>query len=191
VASLAAALPVGRIARRTWLAAAYAVPAVLVWALLGLLLNLAPLSLTALALIVAYGLYYGLVEATSRPGLPAPGRTWQVPAGWVDRTPPWRRSLVWGSLLGPGLATRNPYAGFGLLLLAVASVGNLRAGVVFAAAIGLLHATGRVLGLVRDLRTAVSADYLQSVMRSLRWRRLDGFALLFFAGLAAMTIALR
>jgi hypothetical protein len=166
------------------------VPAVLVWALLGLLLNLAPLSLTALALIVAYGLYYGLVEATNRPGLPAPGRTWQVPAGWVDQPPPWRRSLVWGSLLGPGLATRNPYAGFGLLLLAVASVGDLATGVVLAAAIGLLHATGRVLGLVRDLRTVASADYLQSVMSSLLWRRLDGFALLFFAGLATMTIAL-
>ena len=35
------------------------------------------------------------------------------------------------------------------------------------------------------------ADYLQSVMRSLWWRRLDGFALLFFTGLATMTIALR
>ena len=90
------------------------VPAVLVWALLGLLLNLAPLRLTALALIVAYGLYYGLVEAA-----------------------------------------------------------------------------GRVLGLLRDLRAVASADYLQSVMRSLWWRRLDGFALLFFTGLATMTIALR
>ena len=169
---------------------AYAVPAVLVWALLGLLLNIASLSMTALALIVAYGLYYGLVEATSRPGLPAPGRTWQVPAGWVDQPSPWRRSLVWGSLLGPGLATRNPYAGFGLLLLAVASVGNPAAGAIFAAAIGLLHAAGRVLALVRDLR-GTPADYLQSVLRSLRWRSLDGFALLFFAGLAAMTIALR
>lgn len=167
------------------------VPAVIVWALLGLLLNLAPLRLTALALIVAYGLYYGLVEATGRPGLPAPGRTWQVPSGWVDRTPSWRRLLVWGSLLGPGFATRNPYAGFGLLPLAVASVGNLGAGVAAGAAIGLMHAVGRVLGLVRDLRAVASADYLQSVMRSLQWRRLDGFALLFFTGLATMTIALR
>jgi hypothetical protein len=36
-----------------------------------------------------------------------------------------------------------------------------------------------------------SADHLQSVMRSIRWRTVDGLALLIIAGLAIMTIALR
>jgi hypothetical protein len=167
------------------------VPAIVVWTLLGLLLNLVSLSGFALPLIAAYGAYYGLTEATGRPGLPPPGRAWQVPARWVDNAPKWRRTLLWGSLLGPGFVTRNPYAGFGLLTLAVASVGDLRAGIALAAAVGLLHSTGRALALLRDVRDIASADYLQAVMRSLRWRALDGLGLLAAAGIAVMTIALR
>ncbi len=158
--------------------------------LAGLLANAAPVSRAALAVIVVYGAYYGLVEATGRPGLPPPGRTWQVPPQWVDGGPGWRRALVWGSLLGPGFATRNPYAGFGLLLLIVAAVGDLRPGVALAAAVGLLHAAGRAIALLRDTRRAGSGDYLESVMRSLWWRTADGLALLTVAGVATMTLVL-
>lgn len=163
----------------------------LIWALLGLLVNLAPLSGPALALTIAYGTYYGLLEVAGRPGLRPPSTRWQVPAKWVDHVPKWRRILVWGSLLGPGFATRNPYAGFGLLPLAVASMGDVRAGVAFAAVVGVLHSTGRALALLRDARGIASSDYLQSVMRSIRWRTFDGLALLAVTGGAVMTIALR
>lgn len=160
------------------------------WALLGLL-NLAPLSRPAPVLIVAYGTYYGLVEATGQRGLPPPGRTWQVPAEWVRAIPNWRRTLVWGSLLGPGFATRNPYAGFALLPLVVASIGNVWIGIWLAATLGFLHSTGRALALLRDMRDIASADYMQSVMRSMRWRTFDGLALLAITGAAVMTIAFR
>ncbi len=159
--------------------------------MLGLLVNLVPFSRLAPDLIVAYGMYYGLIEVTGRPGLPAPGRTWQVPGKWVDKVPRWRRTLVWGSLLGPGFLTRNPYAGFGLLPLVVASFGNLRVGIVIAAMVGLLHGTGRALALLRDVRGIASADYMQSLIRSMRWRTFDGLALLALTGLALMMVALR
>ena len=161
------------------------------WMLVGLLVNMAPVDRIALALIVAYGAYYGLVEAAGRPGLPPPGRTWQVPSQWVDNAPGWRRILVWGSLLGPGFATRNPYAGFGLLLLVVASIGNLPAGVALAAVLGLGHSAGRAAALLRDTRRIAAADYLQAVVGSIRWRTFDGLALLAVAGAAVMTISLR
>jgi hypothetical protein len=167
------------------------VPAIFIWALLGLLLNLLPLRGVALALIVAYGAYYGLVEAGGRPGLAPPGRKWQVPAPWVGNVPRFWRTAVWGSLLGPGFATRNPYAGFGLLPLAVAAAGDVRAGAALGAAVGLLHSTGRALALLRDVRDLSSADYLQSVLLSLRWRIFDGMALLAVTGVAVMTIVLR
>ena len=97
--------------------------------------------------------------------------------------------VVWGFMLGPGFATRNPYAGFGLLPLAVAAAGNIRDGAAFAAAIGLAHAIGRSLALVRDSRQpGTAAGYLQVVLRGMRWRMADGYALFLIAGIAAVMI---
>ena len=188
-ASLAADLPVGRITAPLALAAAFTVPAVTVWMLAGLAASLVPAGPAALALIAGYAAYFGLIETTGRPGLPPPGRSWQVPARWVDRAPRWRRILVWGSLLGPGVATRNPYAGFGLLPLAVLAAGGPRPGVMLAASLGLLHAAGRVGALVRDARRAADAGPLLAVLRLMRWRTCDGLALLMVAGAAVATLA--
>ena len=163
-------------------------PAAAVWLLAGLLAGLVPAGHAALALIAGYSAYYGLAEATGLPGLPPPGRSWQVPSRWVDTAPGWRKTLIWGSVLGPGFATRNPYAGFGLLPLVVAAVGHLRLGVPLAALLGFLHGAGRAAALLRDARHAADADYLLSVMRAIRWRTADGFALLLVAGAAAMAL---
>jgi hypothetical protein len=187
---MAADLPVGRIAGPLGLLAAYAAPAVAVWALVGLLASVVPIRLPALGLTVGYGIYYGLIETVGRTGLPPPGRSWQVPSQWVDSAPRWRRILVWGSLLGPGFATRNPFAGFGLLVLVVCTVGNLRLGVALAAALGLLHSLARAVALLRDARRSGATDYLEMVARSMRWRTLDGLALLTIAGAAAITLVL-
>jgi hypothetical protein len=169
---------------------AYTLPAVAVWWLAGLLLNVAPVAGVALALIVGYGAYYGFIEAAGRPGLPAPGRTWQVPARWVDGAPAWRKVLVWGTLLGPGFATRNPYAGFGLLPLAVAAIGRPLLGGALAALLGLLHGMTRAVALFREVRRH-DQDYLSSVARSLRWRALDGAALLAVSAAAGVLIVAR
>ena len=73
----------------------------------------------------------------------------------------------------------------------MASFGNLRVGIVIAAMVGLLHGTGRALALLRDVRGIASADYMQSLIRSMRWRTFDGLALLALTGLALMMVALR
>jgi hypothetical protein len=163
---------------------AYALPAAVVWTLLGLLLNLLPLSRPALLLIVAYGGFYGLAEATGRSGIAPPGSRWQVPQTMVAGVSRRRRVLTWGSILGPGFATRNPYAGFVLLPLAVAAVGSIPAGVALAAAVGAVHGTGRALAVLRDARDAAAADHLQMVLKSMYWRTFDGFALLVVSGAA-------
>jgi hypothetical protein len=151
---------------------------------LGLLLNLLPLSRAALLLIVAYGAFYGLAEATGRPGIAPPASRWQVPQTMVAGASPGRRILTWGSILGPGFATRNPYAGFALLPLAVAAAGGIAAGIALAAAVGVAHGTGRALALLRDARNAATADHLRMVLKSMYWRRFDGFALLVISGAA-------
>jgi hypothetical protein len=187
---MAADLPVGRIAGPLGLLLAYAAPAAAVWALIGLLASAAPIKFAALGLTAAYGIYYGLIETSGRTGLRPPGRHWQVPSRWVDNVPRWRRIITWGALLGPGFATRNPYAGFAMLLLVVCSVGGIRSGVALAAALGLLHSLARATALLRDARRGAANDYLDLIARSMRWRTIDGLALLTVAGTATVTIVL-
>jgi len=130
----------------------YALPAVAVWTALGFVVTTVRLTGFALAAAVAYGGYYGATEVSGRRGLPPPGRSWQVPQTMLIEAPVRRRVLVWGALLGPGFATRNPYAGFGLLPLVVASMPGTGAGLAVSAAVGLAHGTARAAALVRDVR---------------------------------------
>jgi hypothetical protein len=170
---------------RARIVAAYAVPGAAVWLLLGLCLTALPLADAALVAVAGYGGYYGVVELTGRRGLPAPGRSWQVPQTFVIAVPPWRRVLLWGAILGPGLATRNPYAGFGLLPLAVAAMSDPAAGLALGAAIGLTHGTARALALLRDVRDPGDAiGHLELLLKTVYWRRLDGCVLLIVAAAA-------
>jgi hypothetical protein len=60
-----------------------------------------------------------------------------------------------------------------------------------AAGIGIAHGGGRALALLRDVRRVTTADYLQSVLRSMYWRTFDGFALLVVSGAAAAVCVFR
>lgn len=178
-------LPVGRIARRAELLAAYALPAAMVWAALGLVVSALPLRQVAAVTIAVYAASYGAIEITGRARPAPPGSRWQVPQSLVLGVSRRRRLIVWGSILGPGFVTRNPYAGFAVLPLAVAALGTIRAGLALAVTLGLVHGTSRGLALLRDVRTAAQADYGASVLRSMYWRMLDGYLLLVIAGAAA------
>jgi hypothetical protein len=163
---------------------AYALPAIAVWAVLGVALGALPLTRPAVVLTAIYAACYGLTEATGWLGLPPPGRSWQVPQTMVTGVSGRRRIIVWGSILGPGFLTRNPYAGFGALPIVVATADGVRAAAVLAAAIGLAHGTGRALALLRDARRGPAADPMRLVLTSMYWRTFDGFALLVIAGTA-------
>lgn len=165
-------------------------PAVAVWAMLGACLGALPLARPALLLAAIYAGGYGLAEAAGWPGPRPPGTRWQVPQAMVAGRPPWRRLLVWGSILGPGFATRNPYAGFGLLPMAVAAAGGSREAALAGAVAGLAHGSGRALALLRDARPARAArqDPMRLVLASMRWRTADGFALLAVAAAASAAL---
>ncbi len=192
--------------------AAYALPAVAVWAALGLVLTTVRLTGFALAAAVAYGGYYGATEVSRRRGLPPPGRGWQVPQTMLIDAPVRRRVLVWGAFLGPGFATRNPYAGFGLLPLAVAAMPGTGAGLAAGAAVGLAHGTARAVALIRDVRdlrlepaspvlataggggvtgspAGALTTHLDVLLKAVRWRRIDGAVLLAAAATALAACA--
>jgi hypothetical protein len=171
---------------------AYALPAVIVWAVLGICLGALPLTGPALVLAAIYAVCYGLTEVTGKLSLRPPGRKWQVPQTMVLGVSGRRRILVWGSILGPGFLTRNPYAGFGLLPIAVATADGVRAAAILAAAIGLAHGSGRALALLRDARPAAAAmDPMRLVLVSMYWRTFDGCVLLVIAGVAIAACASR
>jgi len=167
----------------------YAGFATLIWMPIGLALNIYDLRRFSLVLLVIYCVYYGLTESTGLPGRAPPGSSWQVPQSLVAGTSPRRRILIWGGILGPGFFTRNPYAGFWLLPLAISLLDSIHTGVLAAAIIGFAHGSGRALALVRDARATDAVGYLQSVLRSMYWRTFDGIMLLALGGMAAVIFA--
>jgi hypothetical protein len=170
--------------------AAYALPAAATWALLGLVLGALPIALAAIIAAAVYGCGYGVVEVGGLAWPPAPGRRWQVPQDLLLGVSGRHRVVVWGAILGPGLLTRNPYASFGMLVMLAATVGGLPAAVWVAALIGAAHASGRALALLRDSASRADEPFAL-LLRSLRWRALDGLALLVVAGAAIATAAYR
>jgi hypothetical protein len=157
---------------------AYALPASVAWTALALCLNALPLMPAALIGAGIYGACYGTSETAERPGPRPPGTSWQVPQSLVKGKSRPRRIIAWGVILGPGFATRNPYAGFGMLAILAAVTGNPPTGAALGALIGIAHGSGRAVGVLRDSRTAADADYSRSVLRSIYWRRTDGLLLL-------------
>jgi len=174
--------------------AAYVFPAALVWGVLSIvfhLLSSIPLLLSLLA--CAYTLWFGALEAL---GLPSrtPSLAWQVPSDWITGRPPTVQAFIWGAALGPGLVTRNPYAGMWLLPLLLALNSNMPSAFIVGIAVGIAHGGARVLGVLNN-RKHMDADpvyvHLTILGAQLRWQYLDGLALLLAAGaLGAYAISL-
>lgn len=159
--------------------AGYVLPAMLVWSLLGLFIHsLALLPLIVVSVGLLYALLYGVIEAFGLP-VRAPSLTWQVPQTWVKERSPTARAMIWGVSLGPGLITRNPYAGMWLLLPLIA----LSPGLLAAALVGAFHGASRAVAILRT-RHYLGQDngHLLMMGSQLRWRLIDGFVLLFASG---------
>jgi hypothetical protein len=155
-----------------------------------LVLGVLPVADGAVVAAAVYGCGYGAAEVFGLRWPGPPGRRWQVPQDLLIGSGGTRRLVVWGSILGPGFLTRNPYAGFGMLVLLAASIGRLPAVIVVGAIIGMAHATGRAIALLRD-SAATKLEPFALLLRSLRWRVLDGTALLVIAGAAIVTAGYR
>ena len=167
--------------------AAYAGPAAVAWAVIGLVLGALPVAAVALVVAAVYGAGYGVIESMGRPKPRPPGSSWQVPQRMLIGVGARRRVLTWGVVLGPGFLTRNPYAGFGMAVVLVGCAGHPAPGLAVAAVAGVAHGSGRALALLRDARRRL-ADPFELLLTSMRWRMLDGLALLAVAGAAIATM---
>ena len=173
--------------------AAYVLPSAIVWGILGIVLwplNNIPLLMPLVALV--YALLFGLLETL---GLPfrALGLAWQVPSGWINGRSAIMRALTWGSLLGPGFVTRNPYAGMWLLPLLVVFNHSLPVAAIAGMAVGGVHGGARALGVLSNGRHMVMemdtefAEF-RILGAQMRWQYVDGLILLLAAGALAAYI---
>ena len=141
---------------------------------------------------LAYALWFGLRETL---GLQRRllGLLWQVPSSWIKGRPAVLQTLIWGTTLGPGLVTKNPYAGMWLLPLLVVLNHNLLMTVAVGAAVGAVHGGARAIGVLRNRRCiAMDVEAHYRILNSqTQWQYLDGLALLLAAGaLSAYTLFL-
>jgi hypothetical protein len=156
---------------------AYTAPAVVVWGALGAALGSLQAPRESLLWGAAlYCLVFGLSEATGLASLRAPTLTWQVPATWVGSPSETRRVVAWGVLLGPGLVTRNPYAGMWVVPLCIALARAPMLGLVTGLLVGVAHGTLRAGGVIYNV-TRLDANVHRALFAYFSWRLIDGFAL--------------
>jgi hypothetical protein len=155
------------------------------WLVVGLLLDLSdPLRDSLVVSGVAYGVAYG-TAANFGIRLRTIGFRWQVPARWLRGRHIWQRWLIWGTMLGPGFPTRNPYAGFWLVLPLAAPGGTYAL-----AAAGAAHGLGRAAGILSNVVHACPMADPATWSARQHWILIDRALLVFGAGLLAGYAAL-
>jgi hypothetical protein len=153
-----------------------------------LLSTLTDLSLLIAVFALVYAFSYGVIEVL---GLSAPRLSsgWQVPLSWVKGRSTQIQTIIWGSVLGPGLLTINPYASMWLLpcMIVLASVTHhLFVAVSFGILIGVAHGGGRALGMLNNEREKTQSGSsllpFAIMVRQPKWRHADGYVLLAATG---------
>lgn len=123
-------------------------------------------------------------DAQARPMRFEPGGTWSLllfaDPGCASCETAAAQTLIWGSTLGPGPITRNPYAGMWLLLFLVA----LDQHILTAVLVGAAHGLARAIGTLSNLKSqATTCSAIAAMGEQIRWRYRDGLALLLIAGI--------
>jgi hypothetical protein len=162
--------------------AAYALPAAIVWGAIAIIVH--PLTRVSMLMLLAGGIYalvFGSLEVLAIPFRQL-SSTWQVPAQWLQGRSALAQSLIWGVALGPGLATRNPYAGMWLLPVLLMVNSNLWIDMGIGVLIGLTHGGARALEVLKMRRNVPACGLEFTLLTQWRWRVADGLLLLVGAG---------
>ena len=84
--------------------------------------------------------------------------------------------------LGPGIATRNAYAGIWLMPIAAAFATGRLSGALIGAIAGAAHGSARAAGILANVRTNDPTGPFAVMGQQLRWRWIDGLVLTLAAG---------
>lgn len=150
------------------------------------MLGLIVQPLNGIALIVifvacCYAIGFGICEVLNIP-FHQLGLSWQVPRQWLYGLPKSIQTLIWGACLGPGIITRNPYAGMWMLPLLLALAPNRITAVELGIAIGFTHGCSRSIGVLKSRNRLDETCSPIIVIKQMRWKFLDGCAMILTAG---------
>ena len=152
-----------------------------------------PCTGSATAAVVAaavYGCVYGAAEVCGSPWPPAPGRRWQVPQDLLIGDQRTRRVLVWGC--DPRARLPDPQPVRRVRHPACAGRGGRpRPSRDRGRRAGRRGARRRARGRAAARQLRPPYEPFALLLRSLRWRALDGLALLTVAGAAAVVAGFR
>jgi len=165
------------------LVGAYALPAIAIWTVLGLLAGKIGGGPVWTSFGVAYALIFAVIQAL-RLRVTPPTSKWQVPASWVAGRSATGRLAVWGMTLGPGLMTLNLYATMWLLPTFLGYIHGYGRSAVIGALVGLAHGAARALGIADNMIRRDSSVHA-ALLGLFRWRFVDAIALAAAAGVLA------
>ncbi len=83
-------------------------------------------------------------------------------------------------MLGPGVITVNPYASIWVIVIVLLVAGSGGFAIWIGAGIGLAHGAGRAIGIMHQ--SANCSDPFPVMASQIRWKQLDGIALLIAFG---------
>jgi hypothetical protein len=159
-----------------------------VWAALGAALGALSGTVLPLILAIGYAFAYGMAE-TMRFPVRTLTLTRQLPSTWIRHRPAAVQAVVWGLTLGPGLFTHNYYAGMWLVPMMVALSSDPRQGALVGALVGLTHGLARAFGILRLMPKLEEWERpVPIVLARMRWRTVDGIALMLTAGMLATRV---
>lgn len=93
------------------------------------------------------------------------------------------QTVIWGACLGPGVITRNLYAGMWLLPFLILLNNNLFTAIIIGMAIGVAHGSTRALGVLHNRKQMEkNCTHLLILGTQLHWKYIDGLVLLLAAG---------
>lgn len=128
-----------------------------------------------------YSLGFGACEVIGIP-IRSFSLTWQVPARWLQGRSRTAQMFIWGIFLGPGLVTKNPYAGIWLLPLLLVLDYNRSIAIGVGASIGIMHGFAYALGILNNHKNIGGSCTHSVILAQWKWRIADGLALLLVAG---------
>lgn len=161
------------------LAAAFTVPAALAWTVVALLMSWVTPSGAALTAALVFAAAYGITQLTMIP-VPVPTLPFGTPSSWLRGRGSRAQAAIWGATLGPGFATRNPYAGMWLAVLALGVIDPVVHASVVGCVAGAGHGFARSVGIALNIRRR--ATPFEVMAARMHWRLVDGVALIGAAG---------
>lgn len=153
----------------------FTIPAALAWAIVAFMLSWIASPDVSKVAAVGLAVMYGATQLLML-GVPVPTLPFGTPSSWLRGRGPRAQIAIWGTTLGPGFATRNPYASMWVAVSALCMIEPASHASLVGAVAGGSHGLARSAGIALNIRR--QATPFEVMAARIHWRFVDGAALL-------------